>query len=405
MAGKKRRAQKGKASAAGAADSAGKSGLPIHDSLFKHLLTQEQTAGRFLRERLPQYVVQQLANAPPNLLPGSFVDEHLRPSQTDVLLQVPLKNGGDLLLYCLMDHKSKAERLAPLQMARYIIRILEPWYRDPTGPMPAVLPVIVHNGPRPWTLPTELRELAGNYPQDIQRHLLSLDHLVVDLCHIDDGALSQDQRLRAGLMALKYGTREKEELVTRLDSVLADLPQLEAIDRKIILVYITERVDSFAAVEASMQRIAGDRAQEFLHPVWQPLIERVRKECEAETEQARQARAEAEAAAAQAEAAAAQAEAAAAQAEAAAAQAEAAAKAEAQARAQAEAEAKAGREQAEHLRQSLAATLLGLAEHRFPPVSAAARARILEAGTQELSAWLARILTAPSVNALIGAAE
>lgn len=72
-------------------ESGGKSGLPVHDSLFKHLLTRTDTALHFLRDRLPPRLVQYLADAPPQILPGSFVDEHLRPSQTDLLLRVQLK--------------------------------------------------------------------------------------------------------------------------------------------------------------------------------------------------------------------------------------------------------------------------------------------------------------------------
>jgi hypothetical protein len=212
-----------------AADSAGKSAPLVHDSLFKYLLTQRDVAGRFLHERLPTWLVQQLAGAPPEIVPGSFVDEELRQSQTDVLLRLPLKDSGDLLLYCLLEHKARPERLARVQLARYVIRILEKWYHtNPDGPMPAVLPVIVHNGPRPWAYSTELRELAGPYPDVIQRHLLSLNHIVVDLCRVDDEALSEDLRLRAGLMALKHGTREREDLISHLDIVLADVPGLKS---------------------------------------------------------------------------------------------------------------------------------------------------------------------------------
>jgi hypothetical protein len=373
-----------------AADSAGKSAPLIHDSLFKYLLTQMDTAGRFLRERLPTWLVEELADAPPEIVPGSFVDEELRQSQTDVLLRLPLKDRGDLLLYCLMEHKARPERLARVQLARYVMRILEKWYHtNPDGPMPAVLPVIVHNGPRPWAYSTELRDLAGPYPDVIQRHLLSLNHIVVDLCRVDDEALSEDLRLRAGLMALKHGTREREDLISHLDSVLADVPRLEVVDARVILIYISERLGSVEAVVASIQRIAGNRAQEFIHPVWRPFIEQGRKEGLAEAEvaitQAQQlAKAEAEARAR--------------------AEAEARTQAEAavQARAQAEAVEAQIKAEAEQVRQTLAATFLGLAEQRFPPVSAAAQAYILGASTSDLHGKLARILTATSLDALLG---
>jgi hypothetical protein len=369
---------------------AGKSGLPIHDSLFKHLLGRAETAGRFLHARLPPHLAQHLASAPPQILPGSFVDPDLRQSHTDVLLQIRLRNSGNVLVYCLLEHKSRPDRLVRMQLARYIMRILMQWYYDdPDGPMPAVLPVIVHNGPRPWNQPTELRELAGPVPEVIQRHLLSLDHVVVDLSLIDDAALSEDLRLRAGLMALKHGTRDKPDLIARLDIVLADVPRLELLDSHVILKYISECVEDIALVEACMQRIAPDRAQELIHPIWHAFIEQGRRQVEAKAEAAVKRAREDEA------------------------QARVEAQAEAQARAEAEAakvqaeaakvQAEAAKVQAEEdLRQTLAATLLGLAEQRFPPVPAAAQAYILGARAPALQGWLARILTAPTLDALLG---
>jgi len=59
-----------------------------HDKLFKALLDQPGTAGALIRERLPSEVVALLADDPPELVDGAFVDEALRGSQSDRPLKV-----------------------------------------------------------------------------------------------------------------------------------------------------------------------------------------------------------------------------------------------------------------------------------------------------------------------------
>ena len=49
----------------------------IHDAFFKQLMSEPATAGLFLRERLPPGIAALLSAEPPELLPGSFVDEDL----------------------------------------------------------------------------------------------------------------------------------------------------------------------------------------------------------------------------------------------------------------------------------------------------------------------------------------
>lgn len=62
-----------------------------HDKLFKGLLDQPGTAGALLRERMPPEIVALLADDPPELVDGEFVDKVLRGSQSDR----PFKASGD----------------------------------------------------------------------------------------------------------------------------------------------------------------------------------------------------------------------------------------------------------------------------------------------------------------------
>ncbi len=57
-----------------------------HDTLFRALLSNPGRARDFLRDHLPNTIAGQLADAPPGIVEGSFVDEALAGSQSDLLL-------------------------------------------------------------------------------------------------------------------------------------------------------------------------------------------------------------------------------------------------------------------------------------------------------------------------------
>ncbi|WP_036771590.1 Rpn family recombination-promoting nuclease/putative transposase, partial [Photorhabdus australis] len=57
---------------------------PHHDALFKHFLTQPETAREFLSLYLPEEIQLLCDLTTLKLEPGSFVDRHLRQLHSDV---------------------------------------------------------------------------------------------------------------------------------------------------------------------------------------------------------------------------------------------------------------------------------------------------------------------------------
>ena len=168
----------------------------VHDNFFKELMQQPGNAMRFLRERLPEELAGLLGPEPPEVLPGSFVKQ-LHPSHTDLLLKVVLTDGCPLLIHLVLEHKSYPEPSARLQLASYVVDVLERWQVEhPRSAVPPVVPVLVYNGTRRWSYSTELADLAGEVPVVVRKHMLSLEHVLVDLSAIEDDALSGDPHLR-----------------------------------------------------------------------------------------------------------------------------------------------------------------------------------------------------------------
>ena len=148
-----------------------------HDKLFKGLLDQPGTAGVLLRERVPPEIASLLADNPPELIDGEFIDEALQGSQSDRLFRARLKDGGDALLYVLIDHKSSPEPGIILQLLGYMLRI---WVRHAGGKaealrsQPAILPMVVYHGASEWkvslSLPSVMtsRPLSSKFPRPPQ---------------------------------------------------------------------------------------------------------------------------------------------------------------------------------------------------------------------------------------------
>lgn len=125
-----------------------KSPANIHDLFFKRVMSDPESAGQFLREHLPPDIAALLSDDPPELQPGSFVDEDLVQHQTDLLFQMRLREGGEFLAYVLVEHKSAPDRLARLQLLRYMAQVLVRWHRENKRlPLPPVVPLLAHHGP------------------------------------------------------------------------------------------------------------------------------------------------------------------------------------------------------------------------------------------------------------------
>ena len=206
-----------------------------HDALFRALLDDPRRAGILIRDYLPADIVSRLADEPPVLLDGSFVDPELNPTQSDRLYGLALRDAGTLLLHALVEHKSSPFPWTPVQVLGYRVDI---WRRVGTiGPdgrlrLPPIITLVFYHGRRPWTVPTsiigcvdadeDLRQLAGD-----------MGYLLCDVGPVPDSELSSDAEVRAGLRALKHVSRpgDPEPL---LAAVLAELPEGTVFEEQVI---------------------------------------------------------------------------------------------------------------------------------------------------------------------------
>jgi predicted transposase YdaD len=216
----------------------------VHDGLFKAVFSDPALAAEELRAVLPPALAARIDWATMDPAPTSFVDAALRERIGDLVFHARVVGSGEVLLW-LIEHQSSEdwwmlERFVDIEshMWRHW-RMLHPEARH----LPAIVPVVVYNGPRPWRAPTDMHALYG-LPEDLREalgpHVLSCAFVLDDLSATTDEALRARRmdayarlclfamaraaaddfldRLAAwqGELRLVFGTMERE----RLDSFL-----------------------------------------------------------------------------------------------------------------------------------------------------------------------------------------
>ncbi len=102
-----------------------------HDHLFRLVFADPEETAAFLRARLPDSYQRGILWSSLSRAPGSFVDQELRGSVTDLLFEVRSAAAAPRQwLYLLFEHQSQPDRWMALRLLRYCCRIWEADRRD-----------------------------------------------------------------------------------------------------------------------------------------------------------------------------------------------------------------------------------------------------------------------------------
>jgi len=125
-----------------------------HDAVFKHLLSHRATAKDFLDIHLPA-PLRALCNLNTlQLESGSFIDDELRASHSDILYSLQTQ-AGEGYIYLLIEHQSSADRHMAFRLMRYAIAAMQRHLDSGHTRLPLVVPMLFYHGattPYPWSL-------------------------------------------------------------------------------------------------------------------------------------------------------------------------------------------------------------------------------------------------------------
>ncbi len=195
-----------------------------HDAIFQGLLSDPQRSQSVLRAHLEPWMTEMLADEPPVPLDTSFVDEDLRRSQSDKLLQVRLKDGEPGFVYALLEHKSYPVAGTALQVWKYKVRIWERYagkVASKLRALPSIIPVVFYHGAQDWGAPWSIREMLATGHGGLRDLEPEFGYYLRDLRTIPAEQLASDAATRAGLVALRHSHGSQEARLSALPEVVA----------------------------------------------------------------------------------------------------------------------------------------------------------------------------------------
>jgi predicted transposase YdaD len=248
-----------------------------HDGIFKSAFERPELARSELALILPQAVRAHLDLDTLHVRPGSFRDEDLNQSHSDLLYGVRTTTGEEALVFVLFEHQSEPDPLnMPLRLLRYMARIWERWQIEhPRAKLPIILPVVLHHHAAGWRTEPDFANLLDASPALLEaaRPYLPLFRFVLD----DLGPLSAEaiaarplhELARLVLLALwsSRSLRRLEEAAPLVAAIIAKLARDESVRALLRQLYSywlrTGPADVDArAIQAILLEVAGPQGQE-----------------------------------------------------------------------------------------------------------------------------------------------
>ena len=233
-----------------------------HDKFFKLSMSEWRVANEFFTEHLPPTVLEKLNLRTLKLENHSFIDEHYKGSEADVIYSV-MMGDAKCYLFLLCEHQSTVDHLIAFRLWVYMIRLMEMHLKqNPSQPLPFIYPLIIYTGQDIWDAPLDLFSLFGD-PQLAQEWLLKPFQLL-DIHQIEDDEILK--RRWSGLVefALKY--RQVRDFKKFLKTLLPWVKEIEKSDSsgfslgKNVLKYILD------GTEAKDFDLFAKGIQEYLSP-------------------------------------------------------------------------------------------------------------------------------------------
>ena len=92
-----------------------------HDAIFRQMLAQKEVARDFLQLYLPAPFLSICDLNTLQLASGSFIEEDLRSSYSDILYSLQTRHGAGYI-YALIEHQSSPDKLMAFRLMRYMLQ-------------------------------------------------------------------------------------------------------------------------------------------------------------------------------------------------------------------------------------------------------------------------------------------
>lgn len=198
---------------------------------FSSNVDSERGRPRFLQLYLPAQFLSICDLSTLQLASGSFIEEDLRSSYSDILYSLQTRHGAGYI-YALIEHQSSPDKFMAFRLMRYTLVAIQRHLDAGHDTLPLVVPILFYHGAvSPWPHTLNWHHLF-NHPE-LASALYGGDFPLMDLTVMPDNQFILHQRM-AMLELLQKHIRQRDlaELQPILVALLAIAEWLEEKGRK-----------------------------------------------------------------------------------------------------------------------------------------------------------------------------
>lgn len=262
----------------------------LHDALFRTTFSHPERAMDLLRVVYPSEILAGLDPSSMCLLSGSYLDDELRSTHSDLLFSVR-SEGHETLVYLLFEHQSTNDALMPLRMQQYMSRVWMRWVAEHPDEvfLPVVLSAVVSHAPEGWRSPVRfsmLHKLSSNEREKYGTRLLDFEMTVLDLTRWEDESIRLAPitplsklvflALKYGRMARKFRSRVRMWLEL-LKQTLASPVAREEVDPVLLYLLVAGLEQKYRLLETVRITGIGEEVEEVIVTSGEQLIEEGRQ--------------------------------------------------------------------------------------------------------------------------------
>jgi len=182
-----------------------------HDSYFRKMMGNLEVAKQFFEVHLPQDILDIINLASIRCVPGSFIDENLKNSYSDILFAANYRDSKADILF-LIEHLSQPNVLTTLRLLKYSINSIELYQKkSKTDALPVVYPMIYYNGRYRYCYTTSIFELFGDKAL-LAKNILTEKLPLIDLTQLNNNKIA-DHGLIAVMEYVMKNVRSRQHLL------------------------------------------------------------------------------------------------------------------------------------------------------------------------------------------------
>ncbi len=185
-----------------------------HDNSYKLLFSHAELVADLLRGFVKEDWLKELDFSTLERFSSSHVSDTLQDRHDDLIWRVRWQGRDWLYIFILLEFQSTLDSYMAVRLLVYIGLLYQELIRGkhlpPSGRLPPVLPLVLYNGRKPWTVPVNIAELIESVPGGLERYRPQLHYLLLEEARYTETELAPLQNLAAAVFRLENSRGPQE---------------------------------------------------------------------------------------------------------------------------------------------------------------------------------------------------